>query len=255
MSLFRYFKPKTFFTTCFIHSCYVLLVLGGCQRTNPGWIPPDDNTEYSTETKHLTAPSVSFMPGHNNFNAAWNKSLVSVYQQCYDEVQIWAQKKALSGEKTLESHMLCQQNYKKNKDNTNSKAASPHCSFNGNDLFCGRTDVGIKQTLPSEYVVDLWISLINNDHRKGMQTIRAPSILTIDPVSSTKENSELLKLICDSNPNAASADNTTEILLNGIKSRSNSCQALIPSWKQSSVVGDRGTGFMPNITYPSGSRG
>ena len=58
-----------------------------------------------------------------------------------------------------------------------------------------------------------------------------------------------------SNPNSASTKNTTQIPLSGIKSRSNSCQALVPSWKESSVVGDGGTGFMPNITYPSGSRG
>ena len=64
MASFKYFKPKTIFVTCYIHSWYVLLVLGGCRRTNPGWISLDDKVDDGTETKHLTVPLISFMPGN-----------------------------------------------------------------------------------------------------------------------------------------------------------------------------------------------
>ena len=45
-------------------------------------------------------------------------------------------------------------------------APSSNCSFSGTDLFCGRKNVGVKQTLPSELVVDFWISLINKSYRQ-----------------------------------------------------------------------------------------
>ena len=45
------------------------------------------------------------------------------------------------------------------------------------------------------------------------------------------------------------------ISLVGTKSHSESCQALVPSWKTFSADEDNKTDFSPNITYPSGSRG
>ena len=121
MSHLSHITLKTICILCCIHSWCILLVLGGCRRTNPGWAASDHMKE------HLTAPSISFVPGNfvnslilpntpmhsintylvlqsvsvfiltyigsNNFNAAWNESLVSVYDQCYDEVQIWVQKR------------------------------------------------------------------------------------------------------------------------------------------------------------------
>ena len=58
-----------------------------------------------------------------------------------------------------------------------------------------------------------------------------------------------------SNAKLASNENADPIQLTGSKRYSTSCQALVPSWKQSSVDDDASTNFTPNITYPSGSRG
>ena len=65
MSFPTYFKPKTVLIICCIHSWYILLVLGGCQRTNPGWITSEDKEGHSVESEHLTAPFISFVPGNN----------------------------------------------------------------------------------------------------------------------------------------------------------------------------------------------
>jgi hypothetical protein len=58
-----------------------------------------------------------------------------------------------------------------------------------------------------------------------------------------------------SNLNTEHNEKEDPIPLVGTKSHSESCQALVPSWKQSSAVEDNKTDFAPNITYPSGSRG
>lgn len=56
--------------------------------------------------------------------------------------------------------------------------------------------------------------------------------------------------------NTANNEKDDPIEIAGTKSYSESCQALVPSWKKTYVVDDDDdTDFKPNITYPSGSRG
>ena len=50
-------------------------------------------------------------------------------------------------------------------DSENANELSSNCSFDGKNLFCGRQNVGVKQTLPTEFVVAFSISLINKNHR------------------------------------------------------------------------------------------
>ena len=128
--------------------------------------------------------------------------------------------------------------------------------------------------------------------REGIQVIRAPSLLEIDP--SNNKNARLLRPICDRyiqynflsgcdyyyeykywissifmlislikrqcfkclySTGSTNAGEDAETNINGINVPSSSCQALIPSWKQSSNMSNGGDGFKPTISYPSGSRG
>ena len=55
--------------------------------------------------------------------------------------------------------------------------------------------------------------------------------------------------------NETSNENAKPIPITGIKSHSDSCQALVPSWKQKTTSEETTALKAPNITYPSGSRG
>ena len=55
--------------------------------------------------------------------------------------------------------------------------------------------------------------------------------------------------------NETSNENAKPIPITGIKSHSDSCQALVPSWKQKTTSEENTALQAPNITYPSGSRG
>ena len=55
--------------------------------------------------------------------------------------------------------------------------------------------------------------------------------------------------------NETSNENAKPIPITGIKSHSDSCQALVPSWKQKTTSEEHTALQAPNITYPSGSRG
>ena len=55
--------------------------------------------------------------------------------------------------------------------------------------------------------------------------------------------------------NKTSNENARPIPITGIKSHSDSCQALVPSWKQKTTSEEKPALQAPNITYPSGSRG
>ena len=115
---FRSFRSKTLLVLYILFGWSAIWVHGGCQRTNPGWISSDE------EKDHSTAPLLSFLPGNefmkqfhfnledlnlsvtmlsvcnyllivfigsNLISASWNRSLVSIYNQCYDDIQIWSQ--------------------------------------------------------------------------------------------------------------------------------------------------------------------
>ena len=122
---FRSFRSKTLLVLYLSFGWCAISVQGGCQRTNPGWISSDE------ELEHSTAPHLSFLPGNkfmkqfclnvgfiisvtilsvcnylmvvfigsNLISASWNRSLVSIYNQCYDGIQIWSQ---MIGKRLLE---------------------------------------------------------------------------------------------------------------------------------------------------------
>jgi hypothetical protein len=214
-------------------------VFCGCRRTNPEWLSSDTNEE------HLSAPIISFVPGSTSLVARWNESLVTVYDQCYDEVQLWVEKEDPITNEIQETLELCKKEYKKNKDSEENSASSSNCSFEGKNIFCGENGGD----------VTFWVSLVYINHRLGAQTIQAPSVLAIESKKFSIDNPGLQSLICDSNADSASNENADPIELVGSKRHSTSCKALIPSWKDSSIEGDSNTNFTPNITYPSGSRG
>ena len=63
MAVFQHFKPKHIVLIYFVSGWSILLVSGGCQRTNPGWRIPNDDRSNVGEEKYPTAPTVLFMPG------------------------------------------------------------------------------------------------------------------------------------------------------------------------------------------------
>ena len=108
------------------------------------------NPEWSISDLHLTAPSIQVGSTSSEFKlkANWNESLVTAYPQCIDKVNIYANSVLLcsvpSGQETCEFLNLS-------------------CSSQ-NDTF--------------------WITLINEDHKDGVQKIRAPSETNIENLCS-----------------------------------------------------------------------
>ena len=54
-----HFRSKTLLVLFLSFGWCAVSVQGGCQRTNPGWISSDE------ETEHSTAPLLSFLPGND----------------------------------------------------------------------------------------------------------------------------------------------------------------------------------------------
>lgn len=133
---------------------------------------------------------------------SWDNSTIKAYSQCIDKVQVLYSNGEVNDEDTK---ILCE----------NDSDDKDICTLNKYQNLCG-DNKGLK----------VWISVINEGHKDGVQHIYAPTLLQISPFS------------------CPSAILQREV--KGEVANSESCKALNPEWFKQ---------FVPEIAFPVGSRG
>ena len=153
-------------------------VEAGCRYTNPEWDMNHTQTSAPSIQAGLT-PS-----GGVEMLAKWNESLITL-PTCVDKIQLW-----------LDTQLIC-------------TVAPQEQKCQSSEIRC-----------PSENTqpLDFWLTLVNEDHKDGVQSVRAPSVTQIVN-------------FCADNPSILIAE-------------SESCEAIVPSWSAE-----------PEVEYLRGRRG